>query len=85
MICSQCKKTINGTAISFVDEYFCSPLCHIRYWKIELPNLGGDFISNNDLTVLSGLSPLEQKDESNRIIAYILKNFKRAPFIQLLE
>jgi hypothetical protein len=85
MFCRHCKTEIKEISIIFVEEYFCNALCQLTFWKNELPNLGGSFILENDLSKMVSMSLENREREYHRIVNYIHKNFQRTPLIDLLN
>ncbi len=48
--CAWCKKPINvKNYISFVGRWFCCNACQLRFYREELPNLGGNTITDEDI------------------------------------
>jgi len=74
-ICAQCKNTITGRSILVVKRDFCSDICHLRFWKEEMPNLGGQWITDEALEILSKLAGDERKAYYSKIINFIMDNF----------
>lgn len=72
MKCATCKKEIEDSPISAADRYFCSDICHLRYWKEELPNLGGNWISDEMLEQFDKLKGQERSDQYAKINTFIL-------------
>jgi hypothetical protein len=61
--CAWCKKVINPDSfISFVDRGFCSDACQLRFYKEELPNMGGSAITDEDIKNVGLLSGDERRD-----------------------
>lgn len=81
MNCATCKNKIKNFHISAVDRNFCSHICHLRFWKDEMPNLGGNWISDENLQELERLDGQEREDEYNRIINFISDNFDITPLM----
>ena len=85
MICAQCKKEITGIMISAADHYFCSDVCHLRFWKEEMPNLGGRWISDEHIKKAEELEGQERRDFYNKIVMAIVNNFDQTYFMLLLS
>lgn len=81
MNCATCKKEINGAPILAVDRSFCSDVCHLRFWKDELPNLGGRWISDEDIQRLQRLHGEEREEEYSRIVSFILNHLDSSPLM----
>ncbi len=52
-LCAMCGEAISGIEIKAFQQSFCSFECHLKYWKEEMPNLGGEFITDEDLEKIS--------------------------------
>ena len=85
MNCAFCKKKIMGNSISVTGRDFCSDICHLRFWKDEMPNLGGRWISDENLAELEYLNGQEREDEYNRIVNFIIDNFGITKFMLQLQ
>lgn len=85
VICAQCKNTIKGNAILAVNRDFCSDVCHLRFWKEEMPNLGGKWITDEALEELSNLDGDERKAYYSKIIVFIMNNFNSTTFISRIR
>lgn len=81
IICAQCKITMTGRNIVAVKRDFCSELCHLRFWKEEMPNLGGQWITDGALEILSNLNGEECENYYSKIISYIMNNFDSTPLM----
>lgn len=74
MRCAECNNEILDTPILAVDRNFCSYVCHLRFWKDGLPNLGGRWISDNDIETLKKLEGQERELFYSKIVNFIMKN-----------
>ncbi|MEK7578501.1 MAG: hypothetical protein AAB456_02175 [Patescibacteria group bacterium] len=80
MECAACKNKITEGSISAVDRDFCSDICHLRFWKDEMPNLGGNFISDEMIEELDKLAGQERKDQYNEINNFVLDHMMDSKF-----
>ena len=81
MKCATCDKEIKDGSISAADRDFCSDICHLHFWKDEMPNLGWNFISDEILQKLEQLTGQNRKDQYNEIVNFILNNFDDTSFM----
>ncbi len=75
MKCQTCNNEIKGAYISAVRQVFCSDVCHLQFWREEMPNLGGRWIDEEDIKKISKLSGDERKKAYNKLVCFILDNF----------
>jgi hypothetical protein len=73
--CAQCKNPITSNYIIAVKRDFCSEVCHLRFWKEEMPNLGGQWITDEALEILGKLKGGERNAYYSKIISFIMNNF----------
>ncbi len=85
MRCTTCGNEIIGYPISAARQYFCSDICHLRFWKDELPNLGGRWISEEDIKRVQKLGEPERKEEYYRISAFILNHLNSSTLMLRLQ
>ena len=85
MHCSQCGNKIEHGHIAAANSYFCSTICHLRFWKVELPNLGGEFITDDFLERFVLLNESSKVKEYNKLVKYISDNFESTKFFRLLN
>ena len=83
--CSQCKNIIQGETILVVNRDFCSDVCHLRFWKEEMPNLGGKWITDEALEKLSLLSGEERNAFYSKIVNFILDNMGSTMFFSKIK
>lgn len=75
MKCATCGNNIGSTSVSAAGKDFCSDVCHLRFWKDEMPNLGGRWITDEDIVKVEQLSGEDRKNEYARIVQFIMDNF----------
>ncbi len=80
MKCDTCKKDINGNSILAAGKEFCSDVCHLRFLKDEMPNLGGSWISEEMIQELDKLSGTEREEQYGKINSFILDHMMDSPF-----
>ena len=86
MKCATCGKQIEDNGISALGgRDFCSDICHLRFWKDEMPNLGGRWIGDENLKELEQLTGQIREDEYNRIVNFIMNNFNNTAFMLQLR
>ncbi len=85
VICAQCKNAITGRSILAVKRDFCSDVCHLRFWKEEMPNLGGQWITDEALGILSRLDGGERKAYYSKIVSFIVDNMNSTSFFSKLK
>lgn len=85
MYCANCKKEVIENYISAAGKEFCSDVCHLRFLKDEMPNLGGVWISEEMIQELDKLSGQERKDQYNEINKFILDHMIDSPFFSKLK
>ncbi len=81
MDCENCGNKIVGQSISAAQKDFCSDICHLKFWKEEMPNLGGHWIDNEDIQQLEKLTGQARKDKYNEIVNFIIDNFGLTSFM----
>lgn len=81
MQCSYCKKEISGNSISFADRDFCSDVCQLRFYKEELPNLGGDMITDEEILELEQTSGDKRRDLYEWITLRNMERFDQSKFM----
>jgi len=81
MKCQTCKNKIDGGYISAVGQVFCSDVCHLRFWKEEMPNLGGRWIDEEDIEKIRKLSGEERKEAYYKLTRFIHDNFDMTAFM----
>ena len=74
IVCQTCERETNMVRLSAAGQYFCSDVCHLRFWKDNMPNLGGKWITDRNIAKVGSLEGEERKEEYNRITGFILKN-----------
>ena len=74
MKCANCEK--EKAIISAAGKHFCSDVCHLRFWKEEMPNLGGQWIDEEDILMLDKLSGEPRKRAYDKLVMFILNNFE---------
>ncbi len=79
--CATCRNKITGVHISAAGKDFCSDVCHLRFWKDEMPNLGGRLITDEDISNLDSLVGESRKGEYTRISRFILERFNSTAFM----
>lgn len=85
MNCATCGRKIKSdNRISAIQRDFCSDVCHLRFWKEELPNMGGQTITDQDIKKIEQLKGDERKDFYNEIVNFIMDNFDATYFNLLL-
>ena len=86
MQCATCGKQIESGGISALGgQDFCSDICHLRFWKEEMPNLGGRWISDEDMQKLEQLQGQEREEFYHKIVSSILDNFDDTYFMLMLK
>lgn len=85
MRCATCKKDIVGDGISAARRDFCSDVCHLHFWKEEMPNLGGRWISDENIQKLEQLHGQQREEFYNKIVNSILDNFDDTYFMLMLR
>ena len=85
MKCATCGKQIGNGRISAAGQDFCSDICHLRFWKEEIPNLGGRWITGENLKELKRLTGQARQDEYSRIVNLIMDNFDDTYFMLMLR
>lgn len=85
MNCENCGNKIVGQNISAAQKDFCSDICHLKFWKEEMPNLGGRWIEEEDIQKLKKLSGKEREEKYNEIINFIMDNFGLTSFMLNLQ
>lgn len=81
MECETCKTEITDGNISAAGKDFCSDICHLRFWKNEIPNLGGRLIDEEDIEKIGKLSGQERKDEYNKLVMFVLNSLDSTAFM----
>ena len=79
--CQNCKNKIGGSHISAVGQVFCSDVCHLRFWREEMPNLGGRWIDEEDIEKIEKLSGEDRKEAYNKLNRFILDNLDTTAFM----
>lgn len=79
MQCATCYKNIFGKSILAAGEEFCSDVCHLRFLKDEMPNLGGCWISDEMIKELNKQSGQEREDHYKNINNFILEHMMDSP------
>jgi hypothetical protein len=74
MKCSTCHREIRGPGLTAAMREFCSEVCHLRFWKNEMPNLGGRWIVDEDITAIENLKGEALKKEYERIVSKVINN-----------
>ena len=85
MKCAYCKKEINENPISFADRDFCSDVCQLRFYKEELPNLGGDMIADEEIQELDQSSGDKRRDLYEKITLRNMERFDQSKFMKKLK
>ena len=85
MKCAYCKKDINENSISFADRDFCSDVCHLRFYKEEMPNLGGDMITNEEIQELERSSKSNRRNLYEKITLRNMERFDQSKFMENLK
>ncbi len=85
MKCDTCKKDMGRESILAAGHEFCSDICHLRFLKDEMPNLGGVWISEEMIQELNKLSGQERKDQYNEINKFMLDHMTDSPFFSKLK
>ena len=85
MNCATCQRKIIGSSISAANRDFCSDICHLRFWKDEMPNLGGRWISDENLQKLEQLQGKEREGLYSKIVTSIMDNFDETYFMLMLR
>ncbi len=80
VICAQCQNIITGRSILAVKRDFCSDVCHLRFWKEEMTILGGQWITNEALGILSKLDGDEREAYYSKIVSFIMDNMNSTSF-----
>lgn len=84
MNCATCNKEAKNS-ISAAGHIFCSDVCHLLFWQKEMPNLGGEFISNDDIKKLDSLQGPEREAFYSKIVNFIMDNIQSSKFIQKIK
>ena len=74
MICAACNNAISGKNISAVGKFFCCKICHLKFWKNEMPNLGGRWITDEDISKIENADEQTADNEYARIVTFIMNN-----------
>jgi hypothetical protein len=75
MKCVRCHNAIGNVRISAAENDFCSEGCHLRFWKEEMPNRGGECITEEDVVRVEMLEGEDRKNEHTKIIQRVMENF----------
>lgn len=69
--CETCKRKIEDEVLLATKREFCSEVCYLRYWKEEMPNFGGNWISETMIEELDKLSGQERESQYVEITNFI--------------
>lgn len=73
--CETCKRKIEGEVLLATKKEFCSDICYLRYWKEEMPNFGGRWITDENIKEVGQLAGQARQDKYNQIVRFVLDNF----------
>lgn len=73
--CETCKRKIEDEVLLATKKEFCSDVCYLRYWKEEMPNFGGRWITDENIKELEQLTGQARQDKYNQIVSFVLDNF----------
>jgi hypothetical protein len=80
-LCENCKKPLGSNPIILKRMKFCSDICHLTFWKNEMPNLGGRLILDTDLEKLDKLHGQERHNFYQKVVDFILNNLETTAFM----
>lgn len=67
--CAMCGNVIGKFELQAFRTNFCSYACHLQYWKEEMPNLGGDLITDEDLEKINKMDKVEAGRFHSQVVA----------------
>lgn len=73
--CETCKRKIENEVLLATKKEFCSDICYLRYWKEEMPNFGGRWITDENIKEVEQLTGQARQDKYNQIVSFVLDNF----------
>lgn len=86
MNCAQCSKPIESSSyISFASRVFCSDVCQLRFHKDELPNLGGEAITDEDIKRLAEASGRERDELRQELFLKASKALEEGGIMQKIH
>lgn len=86
MNCALCRKSINSKSyISFTNREFCSDICQLKFYKEEIPNLGGSAVTDEDIIKVEQSSGDERRELIEDIFNRTMNAFESGKFIQALK
>lgn len=85
MKCAYCKKEITENPILFAGYDFCSDVCQLRFYKEEMPNLGGEFITDEEIKELEQAMDERRDDLYEKISLRNMERFNQSKFMSYLK
>ena len=85
MKCAYCKKEISGNSISFAERDFCSDICQLKFYREEMPNLGGDMINDEEIRELERASGEKRQELYGQITLRNMERFDQSKFMKQLK
>lgn len=86
MNCAFCKKSIGSNSyISFANQEFCSDVCQLKFYKEEMPNLGGSAISDEDIVKVERSSGDERRQLIDNIFTRTMSALESGKFMQAIS
>lgn len=85
MKCTYCKKEIADGPILFAGYDFCSDVCQIRFYKEEMPNLGGEMITDEEIQELEQSSGEKRRDLYEKITLRNMGRFDQSKFMKWIN
>lgn len=85
MKCATCSNPITNIHLTAVGQDFCSDVCHLRFWKDEMPNLGGKWITDKSIARVDGLDGEVRKEEYHKICRFVMNNMGDSVFFSRLR
>lgn len=85
MKCVYCKKEISDSPILFAGHDFCSDVCQLRLYKEEMPNLGGEFITDEEIKELEQATGERRSDLYEKISLRNAERFNQSNFMKYIK
>lgn len=85
MKCTYCKKEIIDSPILFSGYDFYSDVCQLRFYKEEMPNLGGEFITDEEIKELEKATGKGRGDLYEKISLRNTERFNQSNFMKYIK
>lgn len=85
MRCDYCGQNSGDKTISAANRSFCSDICHLHFWKEEMPGLGGSMISEKTIKGIEQLKGRERQKEYDQVVLSILDSFEQTHIMRGIQ